>query len=295
MTRREFLGGGVVLPFAQQEPVLRVDVKLVRFLANVKNAEGQLVGGLEKSDFALTDCGVPQDIAIFERQTEMPLSIALLIDTSGSTAKDLKYEIDSASRFLNALTREGNPKDALALYSFNHDVQQHTGYTRNSGRVRKALANLKAEAGTSLYDALTLVSDPLGDRNGRRVIVVVTDGGDTTSYKRYADALKAVHRAEASIYSLVVVPIDNDAGRNTGGENALITLARSTGGRVFFPSVGAALDKAFDDILRDLRTQYLLAYYPKGLPESPPPFHPVKITVKRDELRVFSRDGYYGE
>ncbi|MFN7918817.1 MAG: VWA domain-containing protein [Bryobacteraceae bacterium] len=293
MTRRGFLGSAGLL-MAQQEPVLRVDVKLVRFLATVKNADGQLVGGLDKADFTLTDCGVPQEIAVFERQTELPLSIALLIDTSGSTAKDLKYEIESASRFLTALTREGNPKDALALYSFNHEVEQHSGYTRNTARIRKALTSLKAEAGTSLYDALTLVAEPLGERPGRRVIVVVTDGGDTTSYRNFHDALKSVHRAEASIYSLVVVPITNDAGRNIGGENALITLGRSTGGRVFFPSVGAALDKALDDILRDLRTQYLLAYYPKGLPASPPAFHPVKITAKGTDLRVYSRDGYYG-
>lgn len=292
MTRRGFLtaAGGAL---AQQDPVLRVEVRLVRLMATVKDSEGQLVGSLKRNQFTITDCGVPQEIAVFERHTEQPLSVALLIDTSGSTGKDLKYEVASASRFLEALTREGNRHDALALYSFNHEVSAQTGFTRDSRRVRRALERLRAEAGTSLYDALTLVADPLAQRQGRRVIVVVTDGGDTTSVRSFHDALRSVHQAEATIYSIVVVPIPNDAGRNIGGEHALISLSRSTGGRTFFPSVGPTLDSAFQDILRDLRTQYLLAYYPKGLPVPAPAFHPVRVEVKDGNLRVFTRDGYY--
>lgn len=297
-SRREWLGlAGSAVCAAQQvpEPVIRVDVKLVRLLVTVKNAANQLVGGLDKEKFAVTDSGVAQKVAVFERQTEQPLSVSLLIDTSGSTAKDIKYEIDSASRFLHALTREGNPRDSMALYSFNHDVTLQSGFTRRPERIQKALERLKSEAGTSLYDAIILASEGFANREGRHVLVLVTDGGDTTSYRSFRDALEAAHRADAVLYPIVVVPITNDAGRNVGGENALITMSKSTGGRAFFPTVGPALDAAFTEILRDLRTQYLVGYYPRGLPESKNRYRRVQVRVEGEDLRAFSRDGYYEE
>ena len=101
------------------EPVFRADVRLVRILATVKDQTGALVESLEKGDFAVTDNGAAQQISVFERQTDQPLSVAVLIDNSGSTAKDLKFETDSVTRFLRVLLKEGNPQDAVALYSFN--------------------------------------------------------------------------------------------------------------------------------------------------------------------------------
>lgn len=281
---------------SQESSVFKVDVKLVRLLATVKQADGQLVGGLNKEDFAIEDSGVKQEIALFERQTEQPLSITLLVDTSASTAKDLKYEEQSAIRFLRALVKEGHPEDALSLYSFNHEVTRQTGFTRNPKRIEKVLQSLKAEAGTSLYDALHFGSEALENRQGRKVIVVVTDGGDTTSAKSFHDALRAAHRADAIIYAIVVVPITNDAGRNVGGENALVTMSKSTGGRTFFPSVGPKLDAVFTEILRDLRTQYLIGYYPRSLPPLPvTKYRSVKLNVNRPDLQAFTRGGYYGE
>jgi len=125
--------------------------------------------------------------------------------------------------------------------------------------------------------------------------VVVTDGGDTTSRLKYKEALEAAHRAEAVLYPILVVPITNDAGRNTGGEHALETLASGTGGRVFQPSIGAQLDKAFADIIRDLRTQYLIGYYPHNLPADAPAFHLVRVETARQDLRAQTRTGYYGD
>ena len=117
---------------------------------------------------------------------------------------------------------------------------------------------------------------------------------DTTSTKDFHAALKAAHIADASIYSILVVPITNDAGRNIGGEHALETLGARTGGRVFAPSLGAGVDKAFSDILKELRTQYLLGYYPKNVPLTSDPFHKLEIRAPGD-LRVSARNGYYGE
>jgi Ca-activated chloride channel family protein len=283
------------LPGAAQEPTFKVDVKLVRLLATVKDDYGRAIGGLSKEDFHIVDTGVPQEIAVFERYTTQPLSIALLVDTSGSTAKELKYETDSVARFLRALFREGNAEDTVSLFSFNWEIRQRTGFTRRASLIESHMRKLKAEAGTSMYDAIWLAAQELRERDGRKVVVIVTDGGDTVSNRSFHDALKALHAADAVLYSILVMPITNDPGRNIGGENALETMSTGTGGRVFAPNVGASLDQAFDDILRDLRTQYLLAYYPRGVSATADSFHPVKVTLNRSGLRVVTRTGYYGD
>jgi Ca-activated chloride channel family protein len=278
-----------------QDPIMRVDVRLVRLVATVKDPAGALVGTLDKADFTVRDNGVEQQVSIFERKTEQPLSVALLIDNSGSTAKDLKYEVDSVARFMRALFREGNQEDALGLYSFNYQIVQQHGFSRNVAALEHSIRGLKGDAGTALYDAIYLAAGELQSRQGRRVIVIVTDGGDTVSSKDFHAALEAAQIADCSIYPILVVPIENNSGRNTGGENALTGLARGTGGRVFVPNLGAAMDRAFDEIIRDLRTQYLLAYYPKNIPLTKDRYHRLDVVVSRPQLQVLTRSGYYGE
>ncbi len=286
-------------PAKPQDPVIKVNVRLVRMLVSVKDAAGQLIGSLNKGDFTVFDNGVQQNIAVFDRQTEQPLSVAMLVDSSASTGIELHYELDSVSRFLRVLLGEGNPDDTVALYSFNWQVTLLSGYTRRFARVDQMLKQMKSEGGTSMYDALFLASRELQYRNGRHVMVLVTDGGDTTSSKDFHQALEAAQLADAILYPVLVVPITNDAGRNVGGENALTTLAAGTGGRVFTPNLGAQLDKAFDDILHELRTQYLIGFYPKDVPPTKDRFHILKVTVQgaaaNRGLRVSTRSGYYGE
>ena len=127
--------------------MFRSDVQLVRILATVKDPSGALVGSLEKTDFSVGDNGAPQQIAVFERQTDQPLSIAVLIDNSGSTAKDLRYETDSVTRFVRALTREGNPRDAVSLYSFNWEIVRQIGFTRNAGAINRRCGASMARPG----------------------------------------------------------------------------------------------------------------------------------------------------
>jgi len=285
----------VFVAAAAAQSTFKVDVKLVRLLISVKDARGELVGSLGKPDFAVYDSGVKQEVAVFEHHTALPLSVALLIDTSGSTAKDLKYETVSLDKFLRALLREGNPGDTAALYSFNDEVTRLNPFTRREQRLSDSLKELKGRAGTSLYDAVHLASRELNGREGRHVIVAVTDGGDTTSVKKYADAFESAQSADAIMYPILVVPITNDAGRNLGGERALETLASGTGGRVFQPTGAAELDNAFTQILRDLRTQYLVAYYPRNLPPDTPRFHLVRVELSRKDLRATTRTGYYGD
>src|SRR5271157_809796 len=132
----------------QGDTVIRVNVRLVRMLVTVKDAAAQLVGSLNKSDFAVYDNGVKQDIAVFDRETEQPLSVAMMVDTSASTGIELHYELDSVSRFLRVLLSEGNPDDTVALYSFNWQVTLLSSYTKRFSRVDQMLKQLKSEGGT---------------------------------------------------------------------------------------------------------------------------------------------------
>jgi Ca-activated chloride channel homolog len=276
-----------------EEPTFAVKVNLVRLLVSVRDATGAILTHLTKQDFRVADSGVPQEIAVFERNTSLPLSVAILIDTSGSTQRDLHYEVESVGRFIPTLLGAGNPDDAFSLFSFNWRTNLELDFTRNAKRAERALHALRGEGGTSLYDTIYLAGDALSDREGRHVIVAVTDGGDTTSYKHYDDALAAAQRADAVLYPIVVVPIPGEAGRNTGGEHALATLAAATGGRIFYPESFAQLDAAFADIIRELRTQYLLGFYPKAVREEPRRFHPVAVSTHDTSLKISSRAGYY--
>ncbi len=279
----------------QQDPArFKSQTELVRLLVNVKDAKGELVGSLEKSDFTVYDCGVKQVIDTFERQTALPLSISVLIDVSGSTLKDIHYETASLEKFFKALLGSGNEKDAAAVYAFNDSVTLLKNFTRNQGQLNGSMRNLNPVGSTALYDAIVLAAEGVSNRDGRHVVVIVTDGGDTGSKYRFPDAIKEAHLADAVVYPIVVVPITNDAGRNTGGENALALMAKETGGRTFYPSVGAQLDQTFAEILKDLRRTYLLAYYPHDLPKGAPEFHPVRVEMSRPDLRPANRTGYYG-
>jgi Ca-activated chloride channel family protein len=286
---------GALALSAQPPTTIQVNVNLVRAIATVRNQAGLLVGSLEQKDFEVYDNGSHQEIRVFERTTAQPLSVALLVDISGSTAKELKYEGESASRFLRALLTEGNPDDVVALYTFNYEVSQVRNFTHNYRSLEDRLKMLHGEAGTALYDAVYLAARDLEPREGRKVIVVVTDGGDTFSKASLQQALEQAQLADAVIYPIVVLPITNEAGRNVGGENALTYMADRTGGRSQYPAIGADLDRAFSDIVSELRTQYLLAFYPQNVPLTNSRFHKLEVRVKRPELRVSARSGYYGD
>ncbi len=274
-------------------PLFSAKVNLVRLLVSVRDQHGSIITNLNKEDFRVMDSGVEQQVAVFERNTSMPLSVAILMDTSGSTKVDLHYETGSVLRFISTLLGSGNPEDTFALFTFNWHINLEVDYSRNKTRAAKALNAAQGEGGTSLYDSIFLAGDTLQGREGRHVIVVVTDGGDTTSYKKYNDALRAAQLADAVMYPIVVVPIAGDAGRNLGGEHALATLAASTGGRIFNPEGFGELDGAFSDIIRELRTQYLIGFYPKDVKEETRRFHPVSATVRLPGMRTIARSGYY--
>lgn len=292
-----WIGGSLLLsaqsPPDLQSPKFSVNSNLVRLLVSVRDkSTGAIVTNLSKDDFRVSDDGAAESIAVFERNTSVPLSIAILVDTSASTRKDLGYETSSILKFLHAVKQAGNAEDAMAVYSFNWQVRMEVGYTRSEQRAERVMKVLRGEGGTSLYDAVYLVSQDLSDREGRHVMIVVTDGGDTTSYKKFDEAVKASLEADIVMYPIVVVPIEGDAGRNLGGEHALETMARSTGGGTFFPAGAGELDRAFGDILRALRTQYLIGYYP-GNGSGKRAYHSVRVSTNDVKYAVTARSGYY--
>lgn len=274
-------------------PVLRMDVKLVNVFTNVTDATGAIVGGLTRDDFVITEDGRPQRIAVFERQSELPLNLVLAIDTSGSVHKDLPLEQDAAHKFVHALLRA---QDQISLLEFSTDVRQVVGFTNQASRIDRGLASLRGGHATALYDTIYLASQSLAPRQGRKVLILVTDGGDTANTVTYAEALEQALCGEVMVYSIIDVPIEASAGRDTGGEHALITLAEQTGGKYFYATAGG-LDKAFSQVSEDLRTQYLLGYYPgKQMPGVT--FHRIRVSIPRAAAEAFElryRTGYYAD
>jgi Ca-activated chloride channel family protein len=274
-------------------PLFRSDVRLVRMLATVRDGHGALAGNLTRDDFKIVDNGVPQEVAVFEATTEKPLSVSILIDCSRSTQREHRTELDAVRTFVRSLFQQGNSGDAATLYSFNADVTLEASWTRSAERIEHALNRLQSEGATALYDAIMFASQDLKAREGRHVAVIVSDGGNTFGKTTYLQALEAAHAADAIVYCVIIVPVVEEAGRNTGGEHALTSLSTSTGGRTFAPGTVKEMDRAFDEILRDLRTQYLIGYYPHGLPTTHERFHEVKLSLRRPGYSVSSRSGYF--
>lgn len=278
---------------AQDDKPLRLDVKLVNLFVNVTDKTGAIVGGLTQDDFKITEDGRLQKIAVFERQSEMPLNLALAIDTSSSTYKDRGIEQEAAKKFVHALIRS---QDRMSVLQFNTYVTEMTGFTNNVAQIDHGLDHMRGGGGTALYDAIYLGSKSLSKKEGRKVLVLVSDGGDTVKGTSYSDALEQALRDEVMIYSIIDVPIEASAGRDIGGEHALITLAQDTGGKHFYAYEGG-LDKAFARVSDDLRTQYLIGYYPRKQ-EPGRDFHKIEVTIPRaaaDAFNIRHKTGYYAD
>lgn len=278
----------------QSEPTFTVKVNLINVFVTVTDENGAPIGGLGKDNFILKEDGRVQTIKVFDRESALPLSIALAIDTSLSTRRDLPLEQESAKSFAHDILR---PVDALSVYAFSESVQESIwGYTSDLKHIDESINHIRVGSATALYDAIYLVSQALDRRKGRKVIVLITDGDDTVSKVDYKEAVRASEEAEAIVYSIIIVPIESSAGREIGGEHALIQLSEDTGGKWYYATSLAQLDDAFHKISDELRTQYLLAYYPSQH-ESWSEFRRIEVSVTgvpgaaSDKVR--HRAGYY--
>jgi Ca-activated chloride channel family protein len=281
-------------PIDEKIPSFKVDVKLVNVFVTVLDPNGSPIGNLQKPDFQILEDGYPQQIAVFDRESQLPLSIVVAVDTSLSTRKDLKLELQSARRFAHSILR---PVDALALFQFSEVVNEVVPFTADLKRIDRGLGDITVGSATALYDALYLGAEALQERQGRKVLVVITDGGDTYSKVSYQEALRAAQQAEAILYSIIIVPVPSSAGRDLGGEHALIQLSHDTGGKYYYADSLDRLDAAFRHISDELRTQYLLAYYPtRRIADSD--FRRIEVRVRGEkedsgDLIARYRSGYY--
>jgi Ca-activated chloride channel family protein len=257
---------------------IRVQTDLVSILASVSDANGRPVPDLAQGAFQLFEEGVPQKIERFEAETSRALDLALMVDSSMSTTKDLKFETEAAAHFIRQVVRPG---DTLGLFEFSESVTQLSEFSDDVPRLQAAARRIAPGAGTSIYDALVLGSNALKRRppERRRAIVLVTDAGETTSISKFEDARRAAIASGALLYSIVIRPIKSESGRNTAGEHALITITDSTGGAIFTLDELNQLDEMFERIDRELRTQYLLGYYPHPAPP-PASVRRVRLDVK---------------
>ena len=287
------IGSGAELLAQDADTTLKVDVKLVNVFVTVTDQHGAPVASLQKENFQLKEDGKDQKIAVFSRESELPLSIVLAVDTSLSTRKDLPLELISARKFVHTILR---PQDALSLYKFSEEVNEIVPFTADLKAIDAGIDRIRNGAATALYDAIFLASGALTRRQGRKVMVVITDGGDTVSQVDYKEALRAAQESEALIYSIIIVPIEASAGRDTGGEHALIQISEDTGGKYYYATSLPQLDEAFRKISDELRTQYLLAYYPSAR-FSDSEFRRVQVNLANPPaggpFQVHNRAGYY--
>lgn len=264
-----------------QSGSIKVEVNLVEILASVIDAQGEPIPNLSQDSFSISEEGVAQRIARFEAQTNRPLDLALMIDSSMSEVKEMKFEGEAASRFIAQVVRPG---DTLSVFEFSDAVTELSDFSADIPKLQAAVRRITPGAGTAMYDAIVLGSQSIRRRPSgrRRAIILVTDAGETTSVSKFEDARRAAIASGALLYSIVIRPVKNENGRNTAGEHALITITDGTGGAFFVLDGFDQLDAMFDRINRELRTQYLLGYYPSA---SAPPG-----SLRHLEVKVNSGD-----
>ena len=280
---------------AQKEPTFHVEAPLVNVFVSVTDKAGAPIGGLTRDDFQLFEQGKLEKIAVFERDTSAPLAIVLSVDLSGSVYKDFAQEQSAAQRFAKDVLRAQDRADVVAFADSPREV---TGFTPNPKQIAAGLGGLRpGSGGTAFYGGILLGSQLLRPEHGRRVLVVISDGDNTVNDVSYQDALDEAVRDEVMIYSIIDVPVAASAGRDLAGEHAMITLAEQTGGRAYYADQ-SSLDQIFHRIADDLRTQYLLGYYPpKRPPEDPGGFRSIAVKMSSvansAKYSVRNRPGYY--
>lgn len=250
----------------------------------------------------MSEDGKPQPIAFFEQPAATPLDIVLAVDASASTSAEKEIERDALQTFVNNLVR---PQDRVALLSFADRVTEVVPFTSNLRRIDQGFRKIKRGSATALYDAITFAAQRLqtpptsATSNGaaRRVIVLITDGENTVDHGSYPSAVEQAQRAGVIIDSLIIIPVVADAGRDTGGEHALIQMSRDTGGQSYELINNGDITRAPAHISTDLRTQYTLGYYAPHKPLDDRGLRHIHIELKNPTLRAEDtlryRSAYY--
>ena len=285
---------------------LRVEVNLVDSYCTVKNKQGMLVNNLKANDFEVFEDGKRQEVRYFSRETDTPLALVLLVDTSVSQKEVLAREKQTVGQFLRQVIR---PVDQALLITFDALISPMPEFTSETAQLEQVLARThirthapagpdpsKPPGGTRLYDAIHLAArQKLAPEMGRKAIIIIGDGVDFGSGLTQQQALEAAQRGDAIIYAIGLADPSyywRRTGRSSGGDDVLRDLARETGGRAIFPSSLKQLPAAFEAITEELRSQYRIGYLSNNRTRDGR-FRKIQISVKRKGLRVQARRGYY--
>lgn len=274
----------------QPIPTLKIETKLVAVTAIARGESGQAISGLTRQDFLLKQDGKPQPITYFSPSSELPLTLALMVDTSGSQRDFIPDEIAASTTFFPALMTR--PKDRAVLVQFDTEILELAELTNSVPTLEEALSKLSDKrgdlaGGTRLYDAISTVSHlELGDQLGRRAMVILTDGGDFGSEIKIGTAIAEAQRADIMIYSVYY-------SRGAGNRGALERLSNATGGRVFTVGPTTSLKQVYAAINDDLRLAYELGYRPPN--SHPNKFHKIELSTVDKKLTVQARKGYFSK
>jgi VWFA-related protein len=310
MTRRKILQGaaaycGARLASGQEQPTFSTDVKVVNVLATVRNKTGALVGGLGKDDFALVEDGRPQSIRYFLHESDLPLTLGLMVDTSGSQWKVLDEERGASLRFLDHVFREN--KDHVFIMQFDSNVQVKQALTGSIKKLNDAMAYVDGETmnqlrmrgggGTLLYDAVVRASDEImRKQTGRKALIVLSDGVDFGSEGTLNDSVEAAQRADTLIYSILCS--DPGAygifGGDHDGRKVLQRMSDDSGGSFFEVSKKQSLESMYDILEEELRNQYSIGYV-SDKPVTISEFRNIQLTAKQKGLQVRARRRYWAQ
>jgi len=279
---------------------IRVQVNLVNLFATVRDKHKAIVTGLKQDDFQVYEDGQPQEITYFSAESNLPITLGILMDTSGSEYFMLSAEKEAGSRFLARVLRKG---DLAMIMTFDTDVDLLADFTDDRGMLDRAINRAQINApsggmiaqgplptsgtgGTNFYDAVYLAAhDKLSDEAGRKAIVVLTDAEDTGSTLRLQDAIEAAQRTDTVVHILLVAADGGDQG-------VAKRLTDETGGRMIVVRNEKNLEQAFDQISEELRSQYTIGYTPTNKAHDGS-YRKIKVEMKNKDYSVLTRRGYY--
>jgi VWFA-related protein len=286
----------------QSSGTLKSPTTVVNVFATVRDKKNGIVADLTKDDFKIYEDGVEQKVAFFNKEVDMPISLAMLMDTSGSMYYIMGAEQEAASSFVEEVMHK---KDEALVMTFDTDVNLLADFTEDTNVLKRAIRRAQVNAagpmitpgtvptsggGTNLYDAVYLAChDELLNEAGRKAIVLITDAEDNGSKMSEYDAAEAAQRADTVLHFLLITDPRATEGYGPG---VAAKLASDTGGRVINVRNEKGLEKAFDVISEELRSQYVLGYYPINT-DHDGTFRKIKVEVSRPDVKILARKGYY--
>jgi VWFA-related protein len=308
MNRRQFVLSAVSLAAARsllrsqdQTPTFSTEVKVVNVLATVRDKHGQIVTSLTKDDFSLSENKRPQTIRYFSRQTDLPLTLGLMIDTSMSQQRVMAAERAASFRFLDQVLRE--KKDQVFIMQFDLSVQLRQPLTSSLGKLNDALSQVdtptmyelqsQTGGGTVLYDAVVQAcKDLMRNQTGRKALIVLSDGVDFGSQATLADAIDAAERTDTLVYSILFSDTGYYGLLGPDGRRVLARLSKETGGGLFEVSKRQGLDQIYDLLQAELRSQYNIGYV-SDEPVQVSEFRTIQLKTREKGLVVQARDRYW--